>query len=128
MRLLLDTQLLLWLARDTDKLSTEARALIGSEANELFFSPVSIWEVAIKSGLGRGDFKVEPRDFRRGLLDNGYRELPITSEHAVAVLDLPTRHKDPFDRMLLAQAITERLTLTTADKVLADYPGPVLLV
>jgi PIN domain nuclease of toxin-antitoxin system len=94
----------------------------------LLFSAASLWEVTIKARLARSDFAVVPADFRRGLLDNGYQELPVTSEHAVAVHDLPDRHRDPFDRMLVAQAICERLTLATADAVLADYPGPVLRV
>ena len=93
--------------------------------NELMFSPASLWEVAIKRGLGREDFRVDPRLLRRGLLDNGYRELPITSEHAVAVDGLPPIHKDPFDRLLVAQATVEGIALLTADPLVAHYPGPV---
>lgn len=125
MKFLLDTQILLWAAGEPDRLPPEAQELIGVPAHDLFFSPASLWEVAIKAGLGRDDFRVEPRRFRRGLLDNGYRELPITSEHAVAVLDLPALHKDPFDRMLLAQAVVEGLVLVTADAILAGYPTAV---
>jgi PIN domain nuclease of toxin-antitoxin system len=84
-----------------------------------------LWEVAIKRGLGREDFRVDPRLLRRGLLDNGYRELPITSEHAVAVDGLPPIHKDPFDRLLVAQATVEGIALLTADPLVARYPGPV---
>jgi len=81
--------------------------------------------VAIKRGLGRDDFQVDPRLLRRGLLDNGYAELPIRSEHAVAVDGLPTHHKDPFDRLLVAQAQVEGITLLTADPLVALYPGPI---
>ena len=75
-----------------------------------------LWEVAIKHSLGREDFRVEPVRLRRGLLDNGWRELAVSSEHAVATLDLPPLHKDPFDRMLLAQARFEGLSLVTSDE------------
>lgn len=84
-----------------------------------------MWEVALKQGLGRGDFHVELRRLRRGLLDNGWHELAVTSEHAVALLKLPSIHKDPFDRMLIAQAEVEGLTLLTSDRVVARYPGPI---
>jgi len=89
------------------------------------FSSASLWEVAIKHGLGRRDFGVNARLLRRGLLDNGYAELPITSEHAVALDSLPPIHKDPFDRILVAQSMVEGITLLTADPLLAQYPGPV---
>jgi PIN domain nuclease of toxin-antitoxin system len=89
------------------------------------FSAASLWEVAIKSGLGRDDFRVDARLLRRGLLDNGYDELAITGEHAVAVANLPPIHKDPFDRMLAAQSAVEGILLLTADPVVAQYPGPV---
>jgi PIN domain nuclease of toxin-antitoxin system len=79
----------------------------------------------IKCGFGREDFKVDPSILRRGLLDNGYSELPILSEHAVTVGALPPIHKDPFDRLLVAQAIVENITLLTADAHVAEYPGPV---
>lgn len=93
--------------------------------NELIFSAASLWEVAIKRGLRRRDFRVDPRQLRRGLLTNGYLELPITSRHAVGVDGLPDLHKDPFDRILLSQAMAESLTLLTADSRLGRYPGPV---
>lgn len=125
MKLLLDTQLLLWAAGDPSRLSAVARALIEGPDNELFFSAVSLWEISIKRGLGRSDFQADPRVLRRGLLDNGYRELPVTSEHAVAIEGLPPIHKDPFDRMLVAQATAEGITLLTADSLVAQYPGPV---
>jgi PIN domain nuclease of toxin-antitoxin system len=84
-----------------------------------------LWEIAIKSGLGRGDFQVDARLLRRELLDNGYLELPITSEHAVAIDGLPPIHKDPFDRLLVAQSMVEGITLLTADPLVAQYPAPV---
>jgi len=94
----------------------------------LIFSAASLWEVGLKLGLGRNDFRVDPRLLRRGLLDRGYRELPITGEHAVAVTSLPPLHKDPFDRLLLAQSIAEGILLLTSDPLVATYPAPVRLV
>lgn len=125
MNLLVDTHLLLWAAGDPQKLSRAARRLLDDAGNELWFSAASLWEVAIKHGLGREDFRVEPRRLRRGLLTHSWRELAITSEHAVATEDLPPTHKDPFDRMLLAQAAVEGLTLVTSDAIVARYPGRV---
>ena len=103
----------------------QAYELIADPANVLHFSVVSVWEVAIKAGLDRPGFRVDPGVFRRGLLDNGYLEVPITGRHAVAVRHLPALHKDPFDRMLVAQAELEDLLLLTADARLAAYPGPI---
>lgn len=125
MKLLLDTHLLLWAAGQPIRLSDAARTLIDAPDNELFFSAASIWEVVIKRGLGRDDFQADARVLRRGLLDNGYSELPIGSEHAVAIDSLPPIHKDPFDRILVAQAQVEGITLLTIDPVVAKYPGPV---
>jgi PIN domain nuclease of toxin-antitoxin system len=124
-KLLLDTHLLLWVAGQPERLSTLARTLLADPRNELLFSAASLWEIAIKRGLGRADFRVEPQLLRRGLLDNGYRELPIASEHAVAIDSLPPIHKDPFDRILVAQAMIEGITLLTSDPLVARYPGPV---
>jgi len=124
-KLLLDTQLLLWAAGQPERLSARAKRQLNDPANELLFSAASIWEITIKTSLGRDDFRVEPRVLRRALLDNGYVELPITSEHAVSVDTLPPIHKDPFDRLLLAQALVEGITLLTADAQLARYRGPV---
>lgn len=125
MKLLLDTQLLLWAAGQPERLSASARELLQDPGNELLFSAASLWEIAIKKSLGRGDFRVEPRLLRRGLLDNGYLELPVTGQHAVSIDGLPPLHEDPFDRLLLAQALAEGVTLLTADAQLARYPGPV---
>jgi PIN domain nuclease of toxin-antitoxin system len=125
MKLLLDTQILLWAAGEPQRLSSAARKLLNNPRNELLFSAASIWEVAIKSALGKKDFVAEPRLLRRGLLENGYVELPVTSEHAVGIDALPQVHKDPFDRLLFAQALSEGVTLVTGDALLAKYPGPV---
>lgn len=125
MKFLLDTQLLLWAAGQPERLSASARKQLDDPKNELFFSAASLWEISIKKSLGREDFRVEPRLLRRGLVDAGYTELPITSEHAVNIDSLPDLHKDPFDRILIAQAFVEGITLLTADAQLARYPGPV---
>lgn len=128
MKLLLDTHLLLWSAGQPQRLSPAARELIEDPANEPVFSAVSLWEIAIKRGLGRADFQVEPRILRRGLLDNGYAELSMNSDHAVAIEGLPPLHRDPFDRILIAQATVEGILLLTADSQVSQYPGPVRLV
>jgi PIN domain nuclease of toxin-antitoxin system len=128
MKLLLDTHLLLWAAGKPNRLSAMARKLIDTAENQLLFSAASIWEVAIKRGLGRSDFQADPRLLRRGLLDNGYSELPVFSEHVVAIDSLPPIHKDPFDRLLVAQAMVEGITLLTADSVMAEYPGSIRTV
>jgi len=125
LKLLLDTQLLLWAAGQPERLSGTARELLTDVGNELLFSAASLWEVTIKAGLGRPDFRLDPLLLRRSLLDNAYTELPITSQHAVRVGSLPDLHKDPFDRLLLAQALSEGLTLVTTDVQLSRYPGPV---
>jgi PIN domain nuclease of toxin-antitoxin system len=121
MRLLLDTHLLLWAAGKPERLSAEATALLLDPSQELLFSAASIWEVTIKNGLGRDDFQVDPRRFWRLLLAHGYRELPVTSEQTIAVGQLPLLHKDPFDRLLIAQARTDGLTLLTTDTLVAQY-------
>ena len=128
MKLLLDTHLLLWAAGQPDCLSKAARELIEAADNELIFSTASLWEIVIKRGLGREDFQVNARLLRRGLLDNGYSELPIGSEHVVAIDTLPLLHKDPFDRVLIAQALVEGITLLTTDEMVGRYPAPVRAV
>lgn len=125
MKLLLDTHVLLWAAGSPAQLPPAVRAMLDDPDNELLFSAASLWEIAIKRGLGRADFQVDARVLRRGLLDNGYLELPITSEHAVFIDSLPAIHKDPFDRILIAQATVEGITLLTADALVAQYPGPI---
>jgi len=128
LRLLLDTRLLIWAAAGAPQLSSAARTLLDDPGNALFFSAASLWEIAIKTGLGREDFRVDPARLHRGLLENGYAALPIMVAHAVAVNSLPRLHKDPFDRLLLAQAGVENLTLVTADAALAHYPGAITVV
>ena len=125
---LLDTHLLLWAAGNPGRLSAESRDLLTDPATQLMFSTASIWEVVIKNALGRSDFRVEPRRLRDGLIQNGYGELAIRSEHALAVGLLPPIHKDPFDRILIAQAQVEDATLLTTDTKLARYPGPIRAV
>ena len=125
MRLLLDTHLLLWAVAMSDHLPSQAQALIEDARNQVYCSAASLWEIAIKRGLGREDFQVDPPVLRRGLLENEYGEVPITSQHAVATIGLPPLHKDPFDRILVAQAMVEGITLLTADPLVAQYPGPV---
>ena len=128
MKLLLDTHVLLRAAGSPDQLSPDARTLLEDPNNELVFSAASLWEIAIKRSLGRPDFQIDARVLRRGLLDNGYLELSITSEHAVFIDSLPSIHKDPFDRILVAQATVEGITLLTADALIAQYPGPIRAV
>jgi PIN domain nuclease of toxin-antitoxin system len=123
MKLLLDTHVLLWAAAGAG-LSPAAAEVIGDPGNELYFSAASIWEIAIKSALGRPEFNLDAGVFRRELLESGYEEIAITGRHTAAVSTLPELHKDPFDRILIAQAVTEALTLLTADKALLAYPGP----
>ena len=128
MKLLLDTHLLLWAAGEPKRLSKPARRLIDNPENELLFSAASLWEVAIKRRLGREDFKVDARLLRRGLLDNGYSELPIISDHVVATESLPLLHRDPFDRILVAQATVEGVTLLTIDSLVSQFGGPIRTV
>jgi PIN domain nuclease of toxin-antitoxin system len=125
MNLLLDTHLLLWAAGEPARLPRAARRLIEDSGNQLYFSAASLWEVSIKSRIGRDDFQADARILRRSLLENNYGEIQISGEHAVAILDLPAIHKDPFDRILIAQARCEVLTLLTADPQVAQYPGPI---
>lgn len=128
MILLLDTHVLLWAAHDPDKLSAKARAAIIEPANELWFSAASIWEVAIKATIGRSDFEFDAGVLRRALVENGYVELAVDSRHAAEVAALPSIHRDPFDRLLVAQARIEGCQLLTVDRRLADYGSPVVLV
>lgn len=125
MRLLLDTELILWAFLARERLSRKAMTLLENRGNRLVFSVTSIWEIAIKRGLGREDFQVDPSVLRRAMLDEDYEELPVSGPHALAVLGLPSIHRDPFDRMLIAQAMVEGITLLTTDSVLAQYPGPI---
>lgn len=128
MKLLLDTHVLLWAAGNPARLSEAARNLLLAQDNQLVFSSASIWEASIKASLGRDDFRVDTRRLWRMLLANGYRELPLTGEHAVVVEHLPWLHKDPFDRILIAQSRVEGMTLLTADKSVADYGEGIQLI
>ena len=125
MRLLIDTHLLLWAANDT--LPKDAVPYFSNNDNELFFSSASIWEVVIKRGLDRSDFLINPNDFYCGLVNNGYNELIISSYHTLLVAHLPPHHKDPFDRILIAQAMAEGLTLLSSDEIMSQY-SPVVYV
>lgn len=127
MKMLLDTHLLLWAAGSPERLPIEVCKLLEDDSNEPFFSAASLWEIAIKNSLGRNDFQVDPRILRRGLLDNGYNELSITGSHVVFIQSLPPIHKDPFDRILIAQATLEGITLFTSDLIIAEYSGPIQL-
>ena len=127
MKVLLDTHVLLWAAGVEARLTEEARGLIDDPDTELVFSAASIWEVAIKAGLGRDDFRVDAGLLRRGLIENGYTELAVTGSHAAAVGSLPPLHKDPFDRILVAQAWAEGIMLLTSDPTVAGYGGSIQL-
>lgn len=128
MRLLLDTHILLWALVDDARLSGKARALIDDQSNELLFSAVSIAEVAIKHALRRPDFRFAPDVVQRQLVHDGYVELPLTGAHAMAIGSLPANHKDPFDRMLIAQAMAEGVRLVSGDGDVARYEAVVLAV
>ena len=120
-RLLLDTHILLWAAQNSQRLTSKARELINDPQNEVFFSVASLWEIGIKFALGRDDFAISPADLHEGLASHDYVELPILTPHALLSARLPALHKDPFDRMLVAQAMVENLTLITADATVAAY-------
>jgi PIN domain nuclease of toxin-antitoxin system len=125
---LLDTHILVWAASSPDRLSDKALEVLSSEHNDLIFSVASIWELTIKTRPGRPDFKVDAALLRRGLIEAGYSELPISGLHALAVADLKGMHRDPFDQMLLAQAHMEGMTLVTSDRVLATQEGSIMAV
>jgi PIN domain nuclease of toxin-antitoxin system len=122
--LLLDTHLLLWALLQPNKLKSRVRSQI--EQNEVFVSAASIWEISIKSALGK--LEADPRVVMEALQPAGLRLLPISGEHAARVFELPALHRDPFDRLLLAQAWSEPLTLLTDDNVLGQYGGYVSVV
>lgn len=125
---LLDTHLLLWTVKGDARLTPAARALIADPAHRIAFSVASVWEIAIKAAGRRDDFNLDPLVVRNSLLARDFEEVAITAESAVAAAQLPPLHRDPFDRMLVAQSIQEGLTLLTADRTLARYPGPIRLV
>ena len=125
MRLLLDTHLLVWAMGNPERLPAGCPAMLEDLSNSLVFSVASLWELVIKQALGRPDFNLEPSLLRQALLGGGWQELPIEASHALAVSHLPPLHRDPFDRLLLAQAQVEGLLLLTADSQLSLYPGPI---
>ena len=128
MRYLLDTHVLLWAASSPEKFTPEVRATLENPQNELVFSAASMWEIAIKNSLERPDFKVDMWNLRRCLQDNEYTEIPVTSAHAAFTQVLEKLHKDPFDRMLIAQACVDDLMLLTADRLVAQYSGPIEMI
>ena len=121
MRLLLDTHLLLWAAANSKRLPGEARALLEDSGNDAYYSAASIWEIAIKSSLRRTDFRIDIDALLAVLPKMGLTELPVGATHAASVAKLPPIHRDPFDRLLIAQSIAEPLTLLTNDALLARY-------
>jgi len=125
MKLLIDTHLLLWAA--AGQLPRRALPYFTNLENTLYFSSASIWEVMIKTSLNRRDFRIDPALLYQGLVDNGYKELNITSNHVLHMANLPHIHKDPFDRILIAQALAEGLTLLSSDRTLSRYPSVVLV-
>lgn len=125
MRLLLDTNVLLWIITDADRIDS-IRELILSDETEIFVSVVSCWEIAIKTTLGKLEFDVA--DVRSAVTASGFSELPIFGSHTEAVSDLPLLHRDPFDRMIVAQAISEPMQLVTGDRQLSAYPASITII
>jgi len=125
MQLLLDTHLLVWAMGEPERLDPALVHLLEDPINTPVFSVASLWELVIKRGLDRPDFRLEPPLLRQALLEAGWRELPVEAHHVLVVGQLPALHRDPFDRLLLAQAQADGLLLITADQQLAQYPGPV---
>ena len=128
MNLLLDTHVALWAITDSPRLAARARDLISSPRSSVWISAATIWEITIKHGLGRGDMPVSGHDALRYFRDSGYRLLAIEPEHAAAIAELPPYHQDPFDRMLLAQALTEPMRLITHDAMVARYSDSIIAV
>ncbi len=128
MKILLDTNILIWVTASPEKVPENILHQIQDTKNTIFFSAASIWEIAIKHTFGKPDFFFNPLIIHQALVENNYTELPITSNHAIAIQHLQKIHKDPFDRMLIAQAIAENMLLMTADQTIVKYPAPVLFV
>jgi PIN domain nuclease of toxin-antitoxin system len=127
-RLLLDTHILLWALIEPTKLTAELRALLDDPEHEVLFSAASIWEMAIKASLGRADFQVSVETIVEAARTTGFVELPVRSAAAQRVVTLPHHHRDPFDRLLIAQAMTEPAILYTADAQLQAYSELVVRV
>ncbi len=121
MRLLLDTHVLIWAVIDPDRLAASSRRDLSHPDSEVVFSAASIWEIAVKHALGRADFRVPPEDIFAAAVQTGFRELPVTATVALTVKSLPRHHRDPFDRLLVAQALAEPAVLLTADRQLLAY-------
>lgn len=128
MRVLVDTHILLWAVASPERLSDEARHLLEDPGNDILFSAASIWEIAIKAQIGHIALKVSPAEIAGAAIDIGFDELPVLAAHAAAVGALPMHHRDPFDRLLVAQAMREPARLMTADRVLTRYSDLVDLV
>jgi PIN domain nuclease of toxin-antitoxin system len=128
MRLLLDTHILLWALVDDRRLSSGVREMLLDPSNDVFFSAASVWEIAVKRSLRRGDIPVSAKEAVRLFGEAGYEELGISVAHAVAVEALPSIHADPFDRLLVAQALSEPMRLITHDHVVASYGESIFLV
>jgi PIN domain nuclease of toxin-antitoxin system len=128
LNLLLDTHVALWAITDNPKLPLSARELIQSAKTTVWVSAASVWEIAIKHGLGRGDMPVSGQDALRYFNEAGYRLLAIEPEHAAAVGELPAHHQDPFDRILIAQALVEPMRLMTRDPMVARYSDTIIKI
>lgn len=125
MRLLLDTHVMVWWFAGGERLPAEARRLVADPSNEVFVSAASLWEVAIKAALGK--IRADASELAEAIEPGGFRELPVSGRHAAAVATLPSHHRDPFDRMLVAQSLVEPMHLLTVDRALSAY-GPSVLV
>lgn len=126
--MLVDTHILLWMSIDQERLSRNALQLLGDEENEVWFSAISILEMAIKQGLGKLDLRVPVDVYRMSMIEKGFSELQVNGGQAAYVARLPQLHRDPFDRLLVAQATVEGMLFLTSDEQLAKYPGPILKV
>ncbi len=125
MTFLLDTHFVIWIPIGEHRIGKAGRTILSNPANTFLFSAASLWEIAIKRTRWGRSFAYDPRALRKHMLANGYVELPVDGSHAVAVDSLPLIHKDPFDRLLISQAMIEGITLLTRDTTIAKYPGPI---
>ncbi|TCL06189.1 type II toxin-antitoxin system VapC family toxin [Sodalis ligni] len=118
---LLDTHVLIWAAGEPERLNSKVIDILSNEKNRLYFSSVSIQEIAIKTDLNKPDFSIDAEALTEGLLEAGYTELPMTSRHASGISGLPVMHKNPFDRLLVAQAKAENLNFITNDGIIIKF-------
>ena len=125
MRLLIDTQIFIWTVMDSKRLGLEARQVM-VDASKIFVSAASIWEISIKARIGK--LEGNPNDFVEAINQSGFQNLAISARHAAKVYDLPLYHRDPFDRLLIAQALSEPLQLLTADRILEQYSDLVMMM